>query len=115
LATRGTSEGKVVARICDHRKVRETPPPYFLIGKILANQMSQPLSSLVEQLTAHVLARLHDCVHDFGVQLRNEGVVLTGWTHSYFTKQRVQQCVREMTDLPVSNEIEVVDAASPRS
>jgi BON domain len=77
--------------------------------------MSQPLPSLVERLTAHVQARLPEGVHDFCVQVRHEHVVLTGWTHTYYTKQRVQQCVREITDLPVTNEIEVVDAAPPRS
>jgi hypothetical protein len=77
--------------------------------------MSQPSPSLVERLTAHVQARLPNGVHDFGVQLRNERIVLTGWTHTYYTKQRVQQWVREITDLPVTNEIDVVDAAPPRS
>jgi hypothetical protein len=70
--------------------------------------MSQPLSSLVERLTAHVQARLPDGVHDFCVQLFNEGLVLTGWAQSYYAKQRVQQCLREITDLPVTNEIQVV-------
>ncbi len=81
---------------------------------ISGNQTGQPSASLVDQLTAHVQTRLGYCVHDFGVQFRNECLVLTGWTDTYYSKQRAQQCVREMTDLPVTNEIKVADAASPR-
>jgi hypothetical protein len=79
------------------------------VGKILVNPMIQPLPSLVERLVAHVQARLPYGVHDFCIQLRNDCLVLTGWTRTYYAKQRVQQCLRAMSDLPVTNEIKVVD------
>jgi hypothetical protein len=82
-------------------------------GMILMNEMSQP--SVTERLTSEVQARLHGAVHDFRIQFRNDCLVLTGWTHTYYSKQLAQQYVMAMTHLGVTNEIQVADAAPPRS
>ena len=83
--------------------------------RMLANHINSPAPSLAERLTGHVQSRLHGCVRDFCVRLQSGYVVLTGRTHTYYAKQLAQQYVKEMTDLPVANEIEVADGMAPRS
>jgi hypothetical protein len=47
-------------------------------------------------------------VRDFQLVLRDDGLVLRGHVHTYYTKQLAQHAVLEMTELPIwDNEIEV--------
>jgi hypothetical protein len=66
-------------------------------------------------VTAHVQAGRHGCVRELRVHVRNECLVLTGWTYTFYAKQRAQQYVREMSELPVANEISMADGALPYS
>jgi hypothetical protein len=68
--------------------------------------------SPADELTARVQSSLRGGVHDFRLQIVNDCVVLTGWTHTYYAKQLAQECVKAETDLPLSNEIKVVEKAS---
>lgn len=64
----------------------------------------EPLAYIVE----HVRCRLLGRVRDFQVVFRDDGLVLRGHVHTYYTKQLVQHAVQEMTDLPIqANEVEV--------
>jgi len=56
----------------------------------------------------HVRCRLLGRVRDFQLVFRDDGLVLRGHVHTYYTKQLAQHAVRETTELPIwANEIEV--------
>lgn len=63
---------------------------------------------LLENLENHVLSRLSGRIRGFRVQLLNGGLVLSGTTKTYHTKQVAQHLVMEMTDVPIrANDIAV--------
>ena len=60
------------------------------------------------KLEIHVQCRLSGSVHDFRVDVANNGLVLRGHARTYYAKQLAQHAVMEATPLPiVANEIEV--------
>ena len=60
------------------------------------------------RIEEHVRCRLLGSVRDFQLVLRDDGLVLRGHVHTYYTKQLAQHAVLEMTELPIwDNEIEV--------
>ena len=85
-----------------------------MLSSLITCQANQPPASLADQLTARVQSSLRGCVHEFRLQIVNECVVLTGWTHTYYAKQLAQECVKAATGLPLTNEIKVVEKASQR-
>jgi hypothetical protein len=75
-----------------------------MTAQIPENQPSFSLDRLVNQLHS----RLGGRIRELRVLLQDGGVVLTGCTHTYHAKQLAQECVMEMTDLPIlANEIKV--------
>jgi hypothetical protein len=63
---------------------------------------------LLDTLVNHVHSRLGGRIREFGLRLHDGGVVLSGCTHTYYAKQLAQECVMEVTDLPIlANDIEV--------
>ena len=75
------------------------------------NQQLSRLRAPTEQLASieeHVRNRLIGRVRELQLLLRDQGLVLRGYTKTYYAKQLAQHVVLEMTDLPIrANEIEV--------
>lgn len=62
----------------------------------------------LDELEFQLQGQLNGRVHDFHLLLLRDGVVLRGFTRTYYIKQLAQQAVMNMTDLPIlANEIEV--------
>jgi len=62
----------------------------------------------IKQLEEHVRRRLDSRLDDFRLVVRDEGLILYGWTGSYYTKQLAQEAVREITRMPIlANQITV--------
>jgi|EndMetStandDraft_3_1072993.scaffolds.fasta_scaffold161681_2 hypothetical protein len=54
-------------------------------------------------------------IRQVGVEWNSVGVVLRGQVHLYYYKQLAQELVRnELEDIPIFNEIEVVEHKSPQ-
>ena len=67
-----------------------------------ANATSEQLA----RIEAHVRCRLLGRVSDFQLVFRDDGLVMRGHVHTYYTKQLAQHAVQEMTELPIwANEI----------
>jgi hypothetical protein len=63
---------------------------------------------LVERIKAGVRRRVGGRVRDFQVQVQERGLVLKGWTRSYYAKQLVQHTAMEVGGLPIlANRVEV--------
>lgn len=63
--------------------------------------MAEALESLLQR-------RLSGRVHELRVECQTEGVVLRGWTRTYYAKQMAQHVVMDVTDWPIlANEIVV--------
>lgn len=59
-------------------------------------------------LEARVQSRLNGLLRDFHVDIRKEGLVLRGYTHTYYAKQLAQHAVMQASSLPIAaNEIVV--------
>ncbi len=66
------------------------------------------LDELVERITAGVRRRVGGWVRDFQVQIHDEGLILRGWTRTYYAKQLVQHTAMEVGGLPIlANRVEV--------
>jgi len=64
---------------------------------------------VVDQIETVVRHRLVGRVGDFRVEVRNRGIVLRGYTRSYYVKQLVQHAALEVSELPLAaNEIRVL-------
>ena len=62
----------------------------------------------VEELEAALQLRLLGRVHQLHVELHSHGLVLRGWTRTYYVKQVAQHAAMEASGLPIrANEIEV--------
>lgn len=62
----------------------------------------------VEQLQALLQRRLDGRVRDLRLLVREQGLVLQGWTSTYHVKQLAQHAAGEITGLTIlANEIEV--------
>jgi hypothetical protein len=62
-------------------------------------------------LEAHVRQRVLGQVSDLRVQVLDHGIMLRGWTRSFYIKQLAQHAIFEASQLPlVGNEIEVASA-----
>ncbi len=64
------------------------------------------IDAIAGQIEAAVLDRLFGWVRDFRVLIRDRGMVLTGFAHSYYAKQMVQHAALAACRLPLlANEI----------
>ncbi|MFO1045836.1 MAG: hypothetical protein U0941_28980 [Planctomycetaceae bacterium] len=73
------------------------------------------IATMAESLESLVQPRLSGRLHELRVECQAEGVVLRGWTRTYYAKQMAQQVVMDVADLPIlANEIEVRSDARPR-
>jgi hypothetical protein len=62
----------------------------------------------LDALEAHVQARLQGRVRDLRLVAEEDGVLLRGYSHSYYVKQLAQHAVMQATNMRiVANEIEV--------
>jgi osmotically-inducible protein OsmY len=62
-----------------------------------------------EEIETAIRDRLIGWVRDFRVVIRDHGVVLKGWTRSYYAKQMVQHAALAASRLPLlANEILVM-------
>jgi hypothetical protein len=78
-------------------------PASLHVNPALSNAQSL-LWQILEQVTSKARGR----IFDFHVFLLDGGLVLTGWTKSYYVKQLAQHLVMEITDLPIfANDIRV--------
>jgi hypothetical protein len=60
------------------------------------------------RLEEHIQSRLTGRVHDLRLVIRDGGLVLRGYAHTYHAKQLAQHAVMGATKLPIqANEIEV--------
>ena len=60
------------------------------------------------ELEVHIVSRLHGRIRDFRLVLQDTGLVLRGYTRTYYAKQLAQHAVMELADLPIlANDIEV--------
>jgi hypothetical protein len=60
------------------------------------------------QLETRIQCRLGRRVREFRLTVVDEGLILRGFTHTYYAKQLAQHAVMEATELPIlANEIEV--------
>lgn len=67
-----------------------------------------PAANSADQVEAHILSRLGSRVRYLRVLLRDNGLVLRGYTQTYYAKQLAQHAAAEITGLPIhANEIEV--------
>jgi hypothetical protein len=63
----------------------------------------------LEQLEAHIQTRLGGQVRDLRLALGDRGLVLRGYTHTYYAKQLAQHAVMKAARFALmANEIEVV-------
>jgi hypothetical protein len=63
----------------------------------------------LDQLEAHVQCRVGGHVRELHLEWADGGIVLRGYSHTYYAKQLAQQAVMAASDLPIrANEIEVV-------
>lgn len=68
-----------------------------------------PPRETVGHLEAHVRSQLSGRIHDFGLMMREGGLVLKGLTRTYHAKQLAQHAIMEAARLPIQeNEIEVI-------
>jgi hypothetical protein len=66
-------------------------------------------AEVIDELAAHVQCRLGSNVRNFRIVAVGDGLVLKGWSRTYYAKQIAQHAVLKATDLPIlANEIEVV-------
>lgn len=66
------------------------------------------VTTFAESLESLVQRRLFGRIHDLRVECQIKGVVLRGWTRTYYAKQMAQHVVMDETDWPIlANEIEV--------
>src|SRR5262249_34971603 len=83
-------------------------PPQFRSRRMASQIPADQVRSLLDTLVKHVHSRLGGRIREFSLRMHNGGVVLTGCTHTYSAGQLAQECVMEMTDLPIlANDIEV--------
>ncbi len=62
----------------------------------------------IDELEAHVQSKLGNRIRDLHIEQRYGGLVLYGYSGTYYAKQLAQHAVLGATDIPiVSNEIEV--------
>jgi hypothetical protein len=67
------------------------------------------MSKLVEQLEAHVQAQVAGRIWNLQLALQEDGLVLRGYSHTYYAKQLAQHAVMQATDLRVAaNDIQVI-------
>lgn len=68
----------------------------------------QNIATMAEALESLLQRRLSGRVHELQVECQTEGVVLRGWTRTYYAKQMAQHVVMDVTDWPIlANEIVV--------
>jgi len=73
-------------------------------GTLLAPRLNE----VAERIEACVRRRLGGWVRDFQAVVQEQGVVLRGWTRTYYAKQLVQHTAMQVGGLPiVANRIEV--------
>jgi hypothetical protein len=66
------------------------------------------VQSELEQLEIHVQSQLNGRVRHFRLLVREEGLVLTGHTRTYYAKQLAQHAVMKATAWPImANDIDV--------
>jgi hypothetical protein len=69
---------------------------------------SHTLLEEVAQLEAHAQNQLSGRVRNLRLDVQDNGLILRGQAHTYYTKQLAQHVVMELTWLPIqANEIEV--------
>jgi hypothetical protein len=78
------------------------------MNSLLVPCLPSPRSQELEKLELHVQTRLNGRVRDLRILGHDDGLVIKGWTTTYYAKQLAQQAVMEATPTPiVANEIEV--------
>jgi hypothetical protein len=71
-------------------------------------QADPKTSETLARIAEHVQCRLTGLLRDFQLVLRDNGLVLRGHVHTYYTKQLAQHAVMEASNLPIlANEMEV--------
>jgi hypothetical protein len=79
-----------------------------MMNSLLVPALPSQRSEELEKLELHVQCRLNGRVRDLRILSRDDGLVIKGWTTTYYAKQLAQQAVMEATPTPiVANEIEV--------
>lgn len=74
---------------------------------MLGEPMSE-LATVAEQLESVLRSRLSGRVPELQVECQTAGVVLRGWTRTYFAKQLAQQAAIEASGVSIlANDIEV--------
>jgi hypothetical protein len=78
-------------------------------GQMPASEHAAPTAAeLLEELEIHLQSELDGRVHEVSLAYRDDGIVLSGVTHTYLDRQLAQQVLENATELPiVANEIEV--------
>lgn len=61
----------------------------------------QNIATMAEALESQLQRRLSGRVHELRVECQTEGVVLRGWTRTYYAKQMAQHVVMDVTDWPM--------------
>jgi hypothetical protein len=75
---------------------------------LLLTRLPSQRSEELEKLELHVQSRLNGRVRDLRILGHDDGLVIKGWTTTYYAKQLAQQAVMEATPTPiVANETEV--------
>jgi hypothetical protein len=75
---------------------------------LLLTRLPSQRSEELEKLELHVQSRLNGRVRDLRILDHDNGLVIKGWTMTYYAKQLAQQAVMEATPTPIAaNEIEV--------
>lgn len=78
------------------------------MNSLLSPAVSQQRSEELEKIELHVQSRLNGRVRDLRLMRNGTGLVIKGWTMTYYAKQLAQQAVMEATQTPIlANEIEV--------
>jgi hypothetical protein len=69
------------------------------------NRSGNPEATAIER---HVRSQLSGQIRDFRVIQHDNGLILCGWTRTYYAKQLAQHAVMHSTDVPIlANEIQV--------
>jgi len=74
----------------------------------MMSQMPSTMQTKIDQIETRLRGQLGSRIRDLCLQLRGDGLVLRGFTRTYYAKQLAQHAVMQAIDLPiVSNDIQV--------
>lgn len=74
----------------------------------IAQSHSRDLKEAIDELESHVQDCLGNRIRDLRIIQFEEGLVMRGYSHTYYAKQLAQHAVMRATKLPLlANEIEV--------